>query len=262
MAVIKRNWKPLSLLAVVLAVVVLIVVQQGRRTEALMLQGGPQYTVPGEVERGQVDRLLAELVLDRDALIALNPSARQAEDLLAAVRTWNEQNRAARQPLADALAQKRVALRELRLSVRRGQAGENFKQELATAIGEVDTALGSYRAGTDSLRTQINTLLSPTQRATWQVIACGYGEKMSLRMLDLGGSQRLSVSTAQRKLESALGESENGDQRAAAIAQWQSDLDTILTQDQKTVVTAYQGYFVSASNTVTTVFDAVLPREG
>ena len=62
---------------------------------------------------------------------------------------------------------------------------------------------------------------------------------MPIRMLDLSDSQRVATSKAWRRYRYTHAAAEDTEARAAAVTAWQTDLNSILTADQQTVVNSY-----------------------
>jgi hypothetical protein len=82
--------------------------------------------------------LLAEFTLDRDAMIALNLSASQAESVLATVRQWRETNEAAQNKvLPNTLHQKIGAVRRLEKAIRMGPSDAELAPALAVLSAEI-----------------------------------------------------------------------------------------------------------------------------
>jgi hypothetical protein len=112
------------------------------------------------------------------------------------------------------------------------------------------------------LETNVNVLLSETQRATWAAIRVGHRHTMPIRLLNLTDEQRLAVSDARQHYERQHAAASNESERNAAITAWQNALDSILTGDQRSVVQAYYGYFAGSSTAVADALDTVLRVQG
>ena len=261
MAYIKRQWKPLTLVSLVLVVGIGFWVYRSTATEAAIPAALWSYTPPTDVERSQIEDLLATLSLDTDAMIALNLTAAQAEDVLAAVRTFNTQNRTTLDTRLAAVAAERSDLRNLETSIRNGTAGQDPQSQWSTAVQDLASAAASYHSSLDSLQTTVSGLLSASQRTTWTAIQGGFNGPMPLRMLALSGQQRQDLSAAKQGFDHALAEAESDQQRASAVSTWDGAVESILSAEQETVVSAYRQNCATASANVAAAMSTVLPEE-
>lgn len=265
MAYLKRQWKPLTVATVLLVALAGAWLYRSSASGAAAVPAKPlfvqSYSPPTDVERSQVETLLENLSLDRDALIALNLSDEQAEDVLDAVRTFNANTRETLDARLAALAAAREDLWALQKAVRNGTAGEDPQGQFADAVADVASAQAEYNGTLDSLRTTVNSELSQSQQAAWTSIQSGWGQSMPLRMLALDGEQRSDLAAAQARFEHALAQAENDEERSTAVTAWEEALEERLTQDQKTVCTSYIENYVAASQHVAAAFETVMPRE-
>lgn len=265
MAYLKRQWKPLTIVTVLLVALAGAWLYRSSASGAAAVPAKPlfvqSYSPPTDVERSQVETLLENLSLDRDALVALNLSDEQAEDVLAAVRTFNTNTRETLDARLAALAATREDLWALQKALRNGTAGEDPQGQFTDAVADVAAARSVYNSTLDSLRTTIHSELSQSQQAAWTSIQSGWGPSMPLRMLTLDGEQRSDLAAAQARFEHALAEAEDDEERSAAVTAWDEALDGCLTQDQKTVCTSSIETYATASQHVTAAFETVLPEE-
>lgn len=223
-----------------------------------LVQDPAEFEALSEFERDAIDELLAQSDLGREVLIALNPSSGQAESIVAAVRTWREDNAstlAARKATLDA---KVCAVRKIEKAIRMGPADSSRNQQLSIARQELATAKAARATTLASLESSVENLLSESQRATWSAIQSGWGRKMPLRMLDLTDSQRLVVSKARRTWKRQRAAASTPQERASAHTTWESALNRILTTDQKTVKEAYYDNYATASSAVADAYETVL----
>ncbi len=250
--------------------------QSARANMAMMLvQEEPGFTPLDRVTHDKIRGILETIGLDRDAMIALNPTATQAEGVLSTVRTWQSSNQAtlaslkntihekvhAVRVLEKAIHEKVHAVHVLEKAIRTGTAGPTGQDRLALAVTDRTDAHTAYDNALAPLRTSINILLSNSQQATWAAIQTGHGQQMPIRMLALTDSQRISVSKATRTFQRRRAGAANANDRGTAATSFSSDLDSILTTGQKTVVSAYNSNYNTASANVATAIDTVMAVE-
>lgn len=264
MPYLKRQWKPLTIVGMSIFLGVGFwwyrASATGAAVMAVALFDAP-HDPPTDLERSQVESLLESLSLDRDALVALNLSSQQGEDLLAAVRTFNASNRAALDTRLASLAEARSHLRSLERAIRNGTAGENPQGQWNDAVAAVVTAQNGYDAQLGTLRSSLSDRLSESQVTAWANLKSGWGGALPLRMLSLSAGQKGDLASASDRYEHTLAEATSDQDRAAAVSAWNSAVDGVLTQDQKTVCEAYVSQYVTASAAVAEAFAAVLPKE-
>lgn len=236
--------------------------QSARANMAMMfVQEEPGFTPLDRVTHDKIRGILEKIGLDRDAMIALNPTATQAEDILSTVRTWQATNEATLASLKNTIHEKVHAVRVLEKAIRTGTAGPTGQDRLALAVTDRTDAHTAYNNVLAPLRTSINNLLSNSQQATWAAIQTGHGQQMPIRMLALTDSQRISVSKATRTFQRRRAGAANANDRGTAATSFNSDLDSILTTDQKTVVSAYNSNYNTASANVARAIDTVMEVE-
>lgn len=214
-----------------------------------------------QLERDAVVTLLKDISLDRDALIALNADSEQAASILSTARTWRETNASTLVTLKNTIDQKVVAVRKLEKAERMGPADPGRAAALALAREQLGTARASHRSALSPLESSVNTLLSESQRTTWNAIRHGHGRKMPIRMLALTDTQRLAVSRAHRTYERQRRAATTDQERSTAVSTWESALKQILTQDQENVMDAYYSNYGTASGAAAEAWDSVLAVE-
>lgn len=263
MTTFRKNWRLMSL------VLVTAIVGGGWLFSAsatsmnffAMMQGPPETFAPLDpVRHDAVRNLLAKVSLDRDALVALNLSATQAESVLSTTRSWYITNETTLQSLQNSIHAKVHAVRVLEKAERMGPADELRKPALALARTDLVTARTAYDSALNPLKTSVNTALSASQQATWTAIQSGWGQQMPIRMLALTGPQRLAVSksvhTFRRQRAAAAGKTA----RDTAVSAHNTSLDGILTAEQKTAMASYNSNYATASANVAGAIDTVLPK--
>ena len=263
MQMIRKHWW----LSVVGVVVVIAGTWWWRSAEARMAfldqpQSPPVYEPLPPIQHDAIMNLLADLSLDRDALVALNLSSFQAQSVVSAVRSWYVTNQASLASLNDAIQQKRAAVYEHEKAIAMGPADPTNEPRLALARKDLSDAQTAYKAAQALLETTVNALLSDSQRATWAAIRVGHGHTMPIRLLNLTDEQRLAVSDARQRYERQHAAASNDSERSAAVTTWQNALDSILTVDQKNVVQAYYRSFAGSSAAVVDALDNVLRVQG
>jgi len=262
---LQRHWKSVAVVSVgVLGAGAWL--WRGAEARMLLDPGGEPEPVVYEpltqVQRDAIVNLLADVSLDRDALVGLNLSTSQAESVVAAVRTWYLSNHATLTSLDQAEQQKTVAVWELEKAVSMGPADAQRDSQLALARQDLQTARASYRSGFLSLETTVNNLLSETQRSTWAAVKVGHGRNMPIRLLDLTDAQRLAISDALQRYERQQAAAGDETARSTARTTLETAKESILTVDQRSVLQAYSGYFASSSQAVAHALDTVLVVAG
>jgi hypothetical protein len=225
-------------------------------------QSPPTYDPLPLIQHDAIVNLLADMSLDRDALVGLNLTSSQAESVVSAVRTWYGTNQATLATLNQNIQQKRAAVYEREKAIVMGPADPANEPRLALVRQDGADAQAAYKAALAALETNVNTLLSETQRATWAAVRVGHGHTMPVRLLNLTDEQRLAVNDARQRYERQHAAASNDDERNAAITAWQNALDSILTVDQRSMVRAYYGYVAGSSTAVADALDTVLRVPG
>ena len=218
----------------------------------------PPYAPLSTFEHDAIRNLLADVAMDRTALVALNPTASQAESVLSTVRSWWFDNQATLSSLKATIVNERATVRQLRRDIAMGTAQPGAQDTLRLAIADLATARQAYRDGLGPVETSVNALLSSSQQPTWSAIKTGWGQDMPIRMLSLSGQQRIDLSRAKRRYQYSHAAASSDAERSTAVSTWQADLDQILTTAQESVLDAYDGYYPTASTAVATAIDTVL----
>lgn len=261
MAQLKKHCQGTSLtvFAVLLAAVVW---WKGAQTQQAFADPEPPVVALTQGHRSFVERVLAEVSLDRDALVALNPSSQSAESLLTTVRTWSLSNQSSLDNLIATVEEKTHALYQIEKAIGLGPFNESHAAQLSTARSELSSAKASYRSAFGSLESSVNQALSNDQRTTWTAIKTGHGPQMPYRMLALEDAQRISFSDAQRRYKANRASASNQEELDAAVSEWSTALAEILTDNQESAITSYQANYTTASNNVTNAWNNVLAVTG
>ena len=228
---------------------------------AVQQPASPDYEALTELQNTGVKRVLKEISLDRDALIALNLSSNSAESVLAAVRTWSMSNAQTMATLKAAVDEHVVAVYRAEKVVAYGPASDTNDATLASAREDLVEAKAAYRNAFASLKTSVSNLLTEGQRATWTAIQSGHGQTMPIRMLDLNDDQRMAIGKAWRRYQLQHAAATDDAGRSAAIEAWDTARNSILTTEQKNAMTAYYGYYASASQAIAGSLAVVFPPE-
>ncbi len=228
---------------------------------ALAYQDQPGYEPLDVVQRDAVLALFDDVALDRDALIALNVSANQAEILVAAARSWQETNATAVAEDQAAIDEARTAVRQVRLAIAMGPYDEANDAALAVARQQLATAEAAYATLLGGLKTSLAADCSESQDAAWSAIEDGLGSSMPIRMLALSDQQRLDLSGARRRYRLQYASAGTAAQRSQAAAAWEQALGQILTQDQQTIMDSHNSYYADSSAAVALALETVLPVE-
>ncbi len=225
---------------------------------AAVAQTPPEFTPLDEVQLSAVRNLIKRLNLDRDAMIALNPTAAQAESVLSTVRTWQETNVALLASLKLDVDRGRSAVRRVEKAIRMGPADPGRETEMAVARRDFLDAKSAYTAALAPLEASVSAILTASQRDTWAAIKTGWGQQMPVRMLDLSDAQRLSVSKAKRTSRRLRAAATDKTARDTAVGGERTAMDGILTVDQKSAVAGYYSNYAAASAVVAEAMNAVL----
>jgi len=219
--------------------------------------GGP-VTPLGAAESAALWGLLADIALDRDALIALNVAQEQAEGVLSALRAWEAQQHDVLGGLRAQITAQLASVHRLDKAVRAGTAEP---AELEAALAALAAARIAYTSRLSGLRAALSAELTESQRATWRVIAHGWGQEMPLRMLALTTEQRQAYGRALQRHRLALAAARTAEQRAALVAAWQQAQEEILTADNQQVIAAYNSYADQAAQALHAAEQAVMPTQ-
>jgi hypothetical protein len=259
---LKRNWK---LLAGVFGLVSIsgAVWWLNGSASVVVAQAGPppEYAPVTDAQRDAMLAVLEDVSLDRDALVGLNVSAEQAVDLLAGTRQWFEANRSRLAALNATIGEKRVEVRRLEKAIRVGPREVGQDDDLASARQQLAAARRTYRQALGPLKSALAAEMSPTQRATWQVIERGWGRQMPIRMLALTSQQRHDYARALRRLRLQYAAADTAEARAAAQAAWEQALADILTDSDRQIIAAYEQYAPDAADAVANATNTVMPAE-
>lgn len=256
---LQQHWRGMAVLAVILVLAGSMVWRDWGGGPALAAEGGEGYDPISQGDHDAIVALLDYVSLDQDSLIALNVSGQQAEDLLAAARTWYQNNHATLATRQATIDTKLHALRELKREIALGPYDPSHAQGLALARQELATARAAFRTTVTPAQAGLGEEMSQSQLATWTAIQSGHGQRMPIRMLALSDDQRLALSRAQRSYEWRHAAATTAEERSAALSTWETALEDILTQDQETIVASYYSNYADASEAVTEAFGTVLP---
>jgi hypothetical protein len=159
-------------------------------TRAVAIQEEPAPALT-QVQRDAILKILNDVALDFDALVALNVDAEQAESVLSTTVTWQANNAgtmAGKQADIDAAL---TEVRTLEKAIAMGPPQEGQEADLATAVAELMTARAAYTTALSSLKSSVNQILSESQRTTWTAIQTGHDSTMPMRMLALSDESKL-----------------------------------------------------------------------
>jgi len=256
---LKRNWRIMTVVALLITGGGLWL-GLGVHGRAVADPEPPEsYDELSQAQRDAILGVMEDVALDRDALVALNLTGEQAEDLVAATRQWCSESATTLANLRATTAGRTSELRALRAAIRMGPAQAGQDEALATAIADLLAARAAYRTALGSLRTGVAADLSETQEAAWASVERGHSQRMPIRLLDLGSEQRLAISGACRAYRLAYAAATSDQDRQTARSTWAAARASILTEAQEDLVDAYLGYWVASSETVAEALDTVLP---
>lgn len=219
---------------------------------------GASFTPVNEVERSAVLGLMTELKLDPEALAALNVTEGQAITIVAACRTWQAENKNLLENARVGMVQKATQVDQVEKAISMGTADASRSSTLASARQEVETSEAAYRSALAPLEAVVNGLLSESQRTTWSYVKVGHGQTMPVRMLNLSDSQRIAIAEAQNRRQRTKAQVKDAAARANWDAGAKSEVDQILTAEQRESVRAYQSYVNSATSAVAKAVETVL----
>ena len=218
----------------------------------------PPYTPLTRVDRDAIVRLMEDISLDRDALIALNPNSTQAESIVSTIRTWRTNNAASIASYQSTVVQKAAAVDDLKRQIAVGPAQAGQDAALAQAVSDLVSAKASYRIALASLESSVNDLLSVSQRTGWTALRSGFSQSMPLRLVSLSDAQRMDLGRAYRRYQLRHAAASTDEDRSAAITAWDTERNQILTADQQTIWSTYNTYYASASSAVAGAISTVL----
>jgi len=256
MSALKRNGKALILVMIVTA----------------FTTGSWWYLTPIAQNVGQVNpppltsaqravlwELLANVNLDRDALVALNMTTEQAEDVLTALRNWHDESGGSVANDQIICSARLAAVRQLEREVRAGTAEP---QALAAARQALATAQADWERQLDGLRGALASELTGSQIATWRAIKIGWGQSLPMRMVALTADQKQSYGRAMRQFRLAMNSATSSEERDAAQSAWQAARSNILTQDNLQVIAAYNENAANAANALNQAIENIFNQQG
>ncbi|HNO77038.1 MAG TPA: hypothetical protein PKN33_03175 [Phycisphaerae bacterium] len=261
MSQLKQNWKVLTLAVLSCATAVFgwSFLHFGTMSTAQVGEGGGELTV---VDKSDIQTLLATIDLDRDCMAALNPSAQQASDLMGAVVNWWATDGATWKGLNANAAHQRNAVRQLERAAKMGTADGHHEEDLATARAALASANSAAKSHENSLRSTLASLMSDTQQSTWSVIQHGWGGNMPVRMLELSHQQRQDYARGLRHHELAMAAAQSQDERNTLEAAWVETVNTILTPDNRQVITDWETNAAEAYAAVNDAMASAFGSEG
>jgi len=259
---LKTHWRPMAGVLVGLVLCGVFWMRGGLRETIAVQPAGPVYTTVTEAERQSVVRLMDTIDLDRDALVALNLNAADAESLVSTVRTWRADNAGALDTLERTIHLKVAAVRDLKKAARQGPFVAGRSAALAAAQQELMDARAARQAAFAPLDAQVNAILSASQQATWSALRDGFDHVMPLRMLALSSEQKRTLAREERYYRLRMAAARTPEARATAITTRQTVRDQTLTQSQRQQVSDYQNARADASRVAAGAIDTVLPLAG
>lgn len=257
---LRQHWRALTCVLAALVLVGAFWMRSG--VSRSVAAQAPMYTAVTAAERQAVLHLMAEIDLDRDALIALNLTAADAESLVSTVRTWRENNIAAMSGKMNTVHEKAAAVRDLELATQKGPFDESRAAALAVAHQELADARTAYRTALTPLESQVNGVLSAAGQATWSAVKGGFDHAMPLRILSLSADQKKTLARAERHYRLRMASARTEQERASAISARQAVREQTLTVDQLQKISDYQSSLADASRAVVDALDVVLPPAG
>jgi len=257
---LKRQWKTVGVVFVLTVTGGALWWGGGGSVVATAEGGGEgEYDPVSGTLRAAIVQVLEELDLDRAALAALNVNATQAEQLVADVRAWVEDNRATLAAADQEIAARVPAVRTLEQAMRTGPAEDGHEAALAAARRALSAARGDRRTALDAVQTLVAQRLSVSQRDNWAAIQSGYGSRMPIRMLALTGTQRHDYGQARRWFRLQLAGAQTEQERETAQAAWEEARGDILTDENLEMIATWEQYVSDSSEAVAEAFDTVLP---
>ncbi len=220
-----------------------------------------EYADLDPIEASRIAGLRNDLGLDDDALVGLNLTADQAEDVLALVREEALDEHETIHARKVAIAEKEGALRAARRKIRIGPRDETLIASIPTLKADIATAEAQYETLLAGVRTRMNSLLSETQQSTWAALRANTGMRMPDRLLSLSDEERRELKRARRHYRRRLAQASDATERAAAKSTYESDRDDVLDATDDQVLAAYHTSAGDASERVVFAVDTVLPVE-
>lgn len=263
MATLRRNWPFFMILAVVclLAVPLLIphLLQQATVAQQVPPETPVVYEPLAPVDHDRLRDLRAELGLDQDALLALHLTGQQAEQLLAGLRHWYEQNKTELRAHDEAVGAQRQALRRIDQALRTGRAPAS-----GTAHRQAGQTLASAQSGrqafVEGAVTAVAAGLSQEQRTLLAVLRANRGEALPFRMIAMTDAQKRELKIARRHYQRQLAAAEDEAARQAAGAAWTARVESLLDSNQRERMTGLDQYAGAASERIVTALQQVFPE--
>lgn len=219
------------------------------------------YPELNAIAAGRIAELRRDLGLDNDALVGLNVTDAQVEQILALARTSAIDREAEITALQVAIGQEKGALREVRRKIRIGPRDEAVIASLPTLERNLAAAEGQYEQFLGGLRQQVDGILDGAQRAQWAVLRNNAGLRLPDRLLALSDEQRVELLRAKRRQRRRRAVAQDAPGRAAAAASHQAERAAVLSPGHQQVLVAFQQTAPAASERVVQAVNKVLPVE-
>lgn len=213
------------------------------------------------IDAGRIAELRRDLRLDDDALVGLNVTDAQAEQILAFCRTNAIDRNAEIRVLRIAIGQEKAALREARRTIRIGPRDEAVIASLPALERNLAAAKGQYEQFLGALRQPVDGFLDGAQTAQWAVLRNNAGMRLPDRLLALSDEQQVELLRAKRRQRRRRAVAEDASGRAAATATHQAERAAVLTPGHQQVLASFQQTATAASERVVRAIDKVLPVE-
>jgi hypothetical protein len=265
MATLRRNWRAFTLLVFIglLGVPILIprfFSQHPTAAEEPAPEGTTSYTALAPVDQDALRNLRMEVGLDPDALIALNVTAEQAEQVLAALRSWYETHQAQLHTLDVAVTDKEVGLYRVDKMMRTGPALPDAQTARARAVQELAAARNQRTAFIQAAATAATAGLSTEQQALLVTLQANRGQPLPYRLIVMTAEQKQAFQTARRHYERQVAQARDADTLQTLASAWNTRLAGILDTNQQERITSLAQYGEQASELVLAAQQKVLPQ--
>jgi hypothetical protein len=263
-AIVRRNWPAVLVMAcavlLALSLVMPHVFQRATVAQVTDTQTkSPTYTVQSPEDYDGLRNLRYELGLDNDALSALNPTADTAEQVLAALRNWYEQNQSALHAQNLAVGQKTAALQSLERQIRIGPRDEAVLAARPKAVQELEAARAQRQKFLEGGVAAVRAGLSADNQTALATLRANQGEALPYRLLALTAAQKTALQNARREHELGSTAAADAQSRQTSDRTWNQQLATILSAAQQQTLASYTQYASAAAERVLAAQQKVTP---
>lgn len=222
---------------------------------ALADDGPGGYGLISPVEAGAIAQLRKDAALDDDVLAALNLRSPDAVTVVAAIRTWYENNTTRFQIARAAVADQQALIRAY-------QSANNNGQEVGAALHAAKAALPDLQSAYSSLlsdcRTAALTTLSNDQNNLATLLQTRANIPMPYRLVALSSQQDQTLQRLRSEFQLRYGATADPEAQSAALSKFGQDVASTLGPQTVTTLQSLTANIPTSSANVVNALQTVL----